>query len=83
MKVRITESRPGELQERAEDVVRVVEKLAGRSLLKAAPEPDQQIKQTPAQFEYPAQAGSVKRARREVKRIQALMDAKIAAVLSE
>lgn len=82
MKIRIIERHPGELSAKAEDAVRVIERLSGRRLLKAAPAPDEQIKQTPGtQFEYKALEGAVKARRKEVKRIKALMDAKIAAVL--
>ena len=82
MKIKIIEQHDGELAEKAEDVVRVVERLTGRVLLKAAPEPDDQIKQTAGtQFEYKAMAGAVKRSRKHVDRIKTLMDRKIAAVL--
>lgn len=84
MKVRIEEEYPGEVQERPEDVVRVLESITGRDLLKAEPTPDHQIKQTAAQFEYPAIAQVVKRARKKhVDRIHGLMDSKIAQVLGE
>jgi len=82
MKVRIVEERPGEVKDRAEDVVRVLEKLTGRSLLKAAPAHDDQIKQTAARFEYLAIEQVVKRARKEhVDPVRKLMDEKIAKVL--
>ncbi len=82
MKIRIQEDHPGELAEKAEDAVRVIEHLSGRSLLKAAPEPDEQIKQTAAQFEYPSIKQAVDRARtRHVDAVKRHMDKKIAKVL--
>lgn len=82
MKVRIFEEHPGEVQDRAEDVVRVLEKLTGRELLKAEPHPAHQIRQTPAQFEYPSMAQAVKQARKEhVDVVHDLMNEKIAKVL--
>lgn len=82
MKIRIVEQTPGELISKARDVVRHVEQLTGLELLKAAPAPDKQIKQTPGtQFEYKALQGAVSEASTHVKRIHVLMDEKIAAVL--
>ena len=78
MRIRI-EAKPGELRARAEDVVRVVERLSGRELLKA--DPNDQIKQTPAQFEYAVIEDSVKRSQRKVGQIRAAMLTKIAGVL--
>lgn len=77
MKIRIEESRPGELVEKAEDVVRTLEKLSGRDLLiKAAPHEPKEPR-----FEHRALEQSVTRSRKAVTRIRRLMDAKISAVL--
>jgi hypothetical protein len=62
-------------------VVRTLEKLSGRSLLKAEPPPDEQIRQTPAQIEYPVLRGAITRGETEVDRIRRVMDVKIAKVL--
>lgn len=78
MRIRI-EAKPGELRARAEDVVRVVERLSGRELLKA--DPNDQINQTPAQFEYAVIEDSVKQSQRKVRQIRKAMLAKIAGVL--
>jgi hypothetical protein len=78
VRIRI-EAEPGELEDRAEDVVRVVERLCGRELLKA--DPNEQITQTPAQFEYDVIEDSVKQSRRKAKQIRKVMLAKIAEVL--
>jgi len=81
VKVRIIEEAPGELHAKAADVVRVVERLSGVQLLKAAPAPDKQIKQTPAKFEYPVLAAPVARGRAEADRIKSIMDPKLLAIL--
>ncbi len=82
MKVRVIEEYAGELQERGEDAVTVIRKLAGETPLeKAESHPAHQIKQSPAQFEYDVMVGSVKQARKRVNAIKAEMDKRIAQVL--
>ena len=50
-------------------------------LTKAVAKPNEQIKQSPAQFEYAVTRGTVKRGRKEVDRIATIMNQKIAEVL--
>ena len=81
MKLRIAESKPGELVSRAVEAVRVIERLTGRTLLrddlcKASPAPSK----TP-QFEYQVLDESVDRAGAEVERIRKLMVKRINEVL--
>jgi len=81
MKVRI-EAEPGELEEKSDELIHLVSRLSSK-LSKAAPKPNEQIKQSQLQIEYPVIQGSMKRATRQVNRIHKLMDQKIAAVLDE
>jgi hypothetical protein len=69
----------GELTERAEDVVRVIEQISGRSLLKAELPHDHK----PSEFEYPALRGAMTASRKHAERIRQVMDRKIAAVLAQ
>jgi hypothetical protein len=79
VKIRIEEQRPGEFEERAEDAVKVLESLAGRSLAKAADETLPH--QTKAQWEYPAIKGSYDRRSKEADRIARLMQERLLSVL--
>ena len=80
MKVRV-EGRPGELQERAEDVIKVIRQLAGHEgcdhLEKAAED------QVPRKLDLPALQGGVDRAAKTVERIRRRMVAKMIEVLKE
>lgn len=82
MRIRITESRAGELSDKASDVVRVVEQLTGTSLLKSAPTHDQHV-EAADRFEHPALKSSVARSRDQVVRIKKLMRYKLESVLDE
>jgi hypothetical protein len=79
VKIRIQEQYPGELQERAEDAVTVLEKLVNRQLVKA--EPPELPHQTKAQWEYPAVKGSYDRRSKEADRIGKVMREKLLSVL--
>jgi hypothetical protein len=80
MKVRI-EAQPGELEERASDVVRVLEELTGGSLLAADYLEKSLRNHFSKEKELPVIADSVKRSKKHVDRIQKIMDEKIAAIL--
>lgn len=85
MKLRIVEEHPGEVRERAEDVVRVIEKLAGRSLLRKS-DPAPALPTLPSgkyQFTYAALDEGIAKARtHHVESVRAHMNAKITAILS-
>ena len=83
MKIRITESLPGELHQKGPEIMRVLGRLCGcnQHIEKAEAVPDDQIWQTPTAFEYPVLAQSVDANRSFVDRIKKLMDEKIAKVL--
>jgi hypothetical protein len=70
----------GELSERAEDVVRVLEGIAGRSLSKA--ETHDHVHDGPPDIEYPALTGALAESAKHADRIRRVMDQKIAAVLA-
>lgn len=77
MRIRI-ESAPGELEAKAPDVVRVIERLTGTILSKSedtAPDPKPP--------EYPVLRESMRRSRREVDRIAEIARKKFEAVLAE
>lgn len=80
MKVRV-EGRPGELAERAEDVIKVIRQLAGHQdcdhLEKAAAD------QLPRKLDLPALQGGVDRASKTVDRIRRRMLAKMIEVVKE
>jgi hypothetical protein len=78
MKIRV-EARPGELEERAEDAIRVIRKIAGHHCDLEKAKQDQQ----PRKLDLPALQGGVDRAGRTVQKIRAKMMAKIAEVLKE
>ena len=80
MKIRII-SEPGELESKADDAIRVIERLVGRELTKSKSAPNQQIKQTAAQFEYAAIKGSFGSAKTHAQRIARLMSQKMAEVI--
>jgi ribosomal protein L22 len=82
MKIRIAAA-PGELEERAHDVVRVLERLTGKDLHKAAPKLNEQIKQTPAQFEYKVLKEAAARSTTQAQRIQKRMLQQMMKVLDE
>lgn len=85
MKVRV-EGRPGELEERVEDVVKVIRKLAGKPdcghdhLEKAAPENPYQI---PRKLDLAVLQGGVDRASKTVQKIRRKMVADMLEVLKE
>lgn len=93
MKIRVQESRPGELAERIDDAINVLRKVAGvegctccpggqhvplAKALVADPLPN-----TKQVFEYPVLTGSVAAARTEVDRIREVMLSKFAEILGE
>jgi hypothetical protein len=87
MRLRIAETVPGELLTRAVDAVRVIERLSGRTLLRddlrKADKVEEQIKQSPAQFEYKVLEQAVKRGGKEVERIRKRMLERINEVLKD
>jgi hypothetical protein len=78
VKVRVQEQYPGELHERAEDVVGVLERLVGRPLAKADPE---LTHQTETRWEYPAIKGSYDCRAKEADRIARVMQEKLLSAL--
>jgi hypothetical protein len=87
MKIRI-EASPGELEKRSPELFRVLRHLINHSedndcscSLEKAFDPNKQIKQTTAQFEYPVLEGSVKEAKKRVIRLRNVMMHKISQVL--
>lgn len=76
MKIRVQEQHPGELVEKAEDVVRVLEKLAGRSLLKA----DSHSHEKPVRW-LPALKASFDARSTEADRIAEVMKEKLLSAL--
>ncbi len=78
MKIRI-QGREGELAERAEDVVRVLEKIAGRSLTKAGLDDHEPGPPPPPPA---ALQGALASSGAHADRIRKVMDRKIVAVLA-
>lgn len=92
MRLRIAEEHPGELEAKAEDVVRTIERLTGRELMvKAAPgcgcgdplcKSNHKVPRAPMTFDHEAIDQMVGRSKREVDQIRKLMDKRIAEVLN-
>lgn len=97
MKLKITEAAPGELAERAPEIVRALERLTGRELLARAleapmpPLPDPLVKAEsqkleagtalPVTFAHPVLQSTLQRSAKQAKRIRKLMEARFAEVL--
>lgn len=80
MKIRVEESRPGELQERLDDAIKVLQQMALEKALPGLPRTHTDREARPLDYEV-LQASVVRANRRQVNRIKRMMDERIAEIL--